>query len=149
MSQLLRTSSVRHDSWVCCFSIALPCRNITTTNDSGSLGYWCCTAIFYLAKLYTTSEIRFVHSIECDAKTHHFTTNDLPFQGSGNKQVQPHHCNVLPVSRKDPQREAGEGGSEPLVQPQQHQSPVQVLTHMQPGHVDQGSSPPWWTQGVS
>ena len=45
-----------HDSWVCCFFITrlhlqvnyLPCRNLLLHyyNNSGSSGYWCCTAIF-------------------------------------------------------------------------------------------------------
>lgn len=43
------------------------------------------------------------------------------FQSPGDQQIQPYHSHVLPASREDPEGEAGEGGPDPLLQPQQHQ----------------------------
>lgn len=48
------------------------------------------------------------------------------FQSPGDQQVQPHHSHILPASREDPEGETREGGPDPLLQPQQHQGPVQV-----------------------
>lgn len=51
------------------------------------------------------------------------------FQSSGDQQIQPHHSHVLPASREDPEGEAGEGGPDSLLQPQQHQGTIQVNLH--------------------